>query len=57
MIMRKDGKSHIVHGDCFDKNTIKKFKNLKDTNGDNIVLNKGLLNPPYSQKTMLNSSF
>lgn len=50
MIMRKDGKSHIIHGDCFDSSTIKKLHNLKDSNGNNIVLNKGLLNPPYSQK-------
>ncbi len=50
MIIRKDGKSHIVHGDCFNKDTIAKFKDLKDTNGQSIVLNKGLLNPPYSQK-------
>lgn len=57
MIMRKDGKSHIIHGDCFDKNTIKKFRNLKDTNGDNIVLNKGLLNPPYSQKDHVELEF
>lgn len=50
MIMRRDGKSHIFHGDCFDNETIKKLKNLKDTRGNSIVLNKGLLNPPYSQK-------
>jgi type I restriction-modification system DNA methylase subunit len=57
MIMRKDGKSHIIHGDCFDNNTINKLKNLKDTNGDNIVLNKGLLNPPYSQKDHVELEF
>lgn len=57
MIMRKDGKSHILHGDCFDKNTIKKFKNLKDTDGNPIVLNKGLLNPPYSQKDHVELEF
>ena len=50
MIIRKDGKSHITHGDCFDAGTINRLKNLKDTNGANIVLNKGLLNPPYSQR-------
>ena len=50
MIIRKDGKSHIVHGDCFDNKTIAKFKNLKDSNGQSVVLNKCLLNPPYSQK-------
>lgn len=57
MIMRKDGKSHILHGDCFDAATIRKFKNLKDTNGDNITLNKGLLNPPYSQRDHVELEF
>ena len=50
MIIRKDGKSNIVHGDCFNKDTIAKFSNLKDTNNQPVILNKGLLNPPYSQK-------
>lgn len=50
MIIRKDGKSHIIHGDCFDQNTFEQLKNLKDERGDHVVLNKGLLNPPYSQK-------
>lgn len=57
MIMRKDGKSHIIHGDCFDENTIHKLKNMKDTNGENIVLNKGLLNPPFSQKDHVELEF
>lgn len=57
MIMRKDGKSHILHGDCFDATTIKKFKNLKDSEGNNITLNKGLLNPPYSQKDHVELEF
>ena len=57
MIIRKDGKSHIIHGDCFDANTINKLKNLKDTNGNNISLNKGLLNPPYSQKDHVELEF
>lgn len=50
MIIRQDGKSHIFHGDCFNKDTIAKLQSLKDDNGNPIVLNKGLLNPPYSQK-------
>ena len=50
MIIRKDGKSHIIHGDCFDVATINRLRNLKDGEGNAIVLNKGLLNPPYSQK-------
>ncbi len=50
MIMRRDGKSHVIHGDCFDKETLARLQNLRDTNGEPVVLNKGLLNPPYSQK-------
>lgn len=57
MIIRKDGKSHIIHGDCFDKATIKMLKNLKDTDDKPIVLNKGLLNPPYSQKDHIELEF
>ena len=57
MLIRHDGKSHIIHGDCFNPSTIQRFKNLKDTNGDNIVLNKGLLNPPYSQKDHVELEF
>lgn len=57
MIIRKDGKSHILHGDCFDNKTINKLKNMKDTEGKTIVLNKGLLNPPYSQKDHVELEF
>ncbi len=49
MIMRKDGKSHIIHGDCFDDNTISQLTNMRDSQGNNIAINKGLINPPYSQ--------
>lgn len=42
MIIRKDGKSNIYYGDCFDQ---KLFKMIKDKN-----CNIGLINPPYSQK-------
>ncbi len=42
MIIRKDGKSNIVCGDCFSKEV---FNNLKDKN-----LSLGLINPPYSQE-------
>lgn len=45
MIIRKDGKSNIIHGDCFNDKSI---KYLKDNSGKG--LNVGLLNPPYSQK-------
>lgn len=42
MIVRKDGKSNIILGDCFDKIPLNKLKKLN--------INIGLLNPPYSQK-------
>lgn len=45
MIIRKDGKSNIIHGDCFKEATIKKLKDISRNK-----LNVGLLNPPYSQK-------
>lgn len=57
MIMRKDGKSHIIHGDCFNAATIRQLRNMRDTNGCNIVLNKGLLNPPYSQRDHVELEF
>ena len=50
MIMRKDGKSHIIHGDCFDPFTLNQLKGIHDTAGNPVIFNKGLLNPPYSQK-------
>jgi type I restriction-modification system DNA methylase subunit len=42
MIIRKDGKSNIHYGDCFDSNLTKKMKSVSPT--------IGLINPPYSQK-------
>lgn len=41
MIVRQDGKSNIIYGDCFNK----KYDQLKKKN-----INIGLLNPPYSIK-------
>lgn len=41
MIVRRDGKSNIVYGSCFNKDNI---NSLKEKNID-----VGLLNPPYSQ--------
>lgn len=41
MIIRKDGKSNIYKGDCFNSQITKE---LKDKN-----INVGLINPPYSQ--------
>lgn len=42
MIIRKDGKSNIYKGDCFNNSITKE---LKEKN-----INIGLINPPYSQK-------
>lgn len=42
MIIRKDGKSNIYHGDCFNE------KIYKEISEKNITL--GLINPPYSQE-------
>jgi type I restriction-modification system DNA methylase subunit len=57
MIIRRDGKSNILHGDCFNKThlqTLIEASKLKiDENGKettNIGIDVGLLNPPYSQK-------
>lgn len=65
MIIRKDGKSNIIHGDCFDKDTIsileKASKKRIDSRGvvhsDNIGLTAGLLNPPYSQTDIVELEF
>lgn len=65
MIIRKDGKSNIIHGDCFNKDTIatlsKAVKKCIDHKGvvqsDNIGLTAGLLNPPYSQKDVVELEF
>ncbi len=49
MIIRKDGKSNIYKGDCFNSNIIKE---LKEKN-----INIGLINPPYSQKDVVELEF
>nr|WP_278680003.1 N-6 DNA methylase [Clostridium paraputrificum] len=49
MIIRKDGKSNIYFGDCFDK---KITEELKKKN-----INIGLINPPYSQKDVVELEF
>ena len=41
MIIRKDGKSNIYKGDCFDEQITKELKEKH--------INIGLINPPYSQ--------
>jgi predicted RNA methylase len=42
MIIRQDGKSNIIKGDCFDTKVVKELKALN--------INIGLINPPYSLK-------
>lgn len=49
MIIRKDGKSNIYKGDCFNE---KITKELKDKN-----INIGLINPPYSQSDVVELEF
>ena len=49
MIIRKDGKSNIYKGDCFNPNITKE---LKEKN-----INIGLINPPYSQKDVVELEF
>lgn len=49
MIIRKDGKSNIIHGDCFKKTVEDKLKKI------NIDI--GLLNPPYSQDDITELEF
>lgn len=49
MIIRKDGKSNIFKGDCFNKGIVKELKK------ENI--NIGLINPPYSQKDVSELEF
>lgn len=49
MIIRKDGKSNIYFGDCFNSQIVKE---LKEKN-----INVGLINPPYSQKDVSELEF
>lgn len=49
MIIRKDGKSNIYKGDCFNSDITKE---LKEKN-----INVGLINPPYSQKDVVELEF
>ena len=65
MIIRKDGKSNVTHGDCFNDITVSKIlesaKKRIDSGGitkdDNIGLTAGVLNPPYSQKDIVELEF
>jgi len=49
MIIRKDGKSNIFKGDCFNKGITDELKTKH--------LTVGLINPPYSQKDVLELEF
>lgn len=49
MIIRKDGKSNIYKGDCFNDKITKELKNKN--------INIGLINPPYSQKDVVELEF
>ena len=49
MIIRKDGKSNVYFGDCFDSGIV---RDLKEKN-----INIGLINPPYSQDDVVELEF
>lgn len=49
MIIRRDGKSNIYHGDCFKKEIRDELKNKN--------INIGLINPPYSQDDICELEF
>lgn len=49
MIIRKDGKSNIYKGDCFNPNITNELKSKN--------INIGLINPPYSQKDVVELEF
>ena len=49
MIIRKDGKSNIYKGDCFNREITEKLKSKN--------INIGLINPPYSQKDVVELEF
>lgn len=49
MIIRRDGKSNIYHGDCFDKEILDELKSKN--------INIGLINPPYSQTDICELEF
>ncbi len=49
MIIRKDGKSNIYKGDCFNQDITDELKSKH--------INIGLINPPYSQKDVVELEF
>ena len=50
MIVHRDGRTNIIHGDCFDMDAAKLRALLKKKLKEDIVPNVGLLNPPYKNK-------
>lgn len=50
MIVHRDGRTNIIHGDCFDMNAKKLREVLEKKHHENIVPTVGLLNPPYKNK-------
>ena len=49
MIIRKDGKSNVFFGDCFDRRIVRVLKTKN--------INIGLINPPYSQDDVVELEF
>jgi type I restriction-modification system DNA methylase subunit len=51
MIVRQDGKSNIIHGDCFNKKHKEEIEHrlAKNKSPNHKSLSVGLMNPPYSQ--------
>jgi len=49
MIIRKDGKSNIINGDCFKETSKQELKDKR--------LTLGLINPPYSQEDKVELEF
>lgn len=50
MIVHRDGRTNIIHGDCFDMDAMKLRALLKRKHDEDIIPNVGLLNPPYKNK-------
>lgn len=47
MLLRGDGKSNLMHGDCFDPDLIETITSRTDDSGALIRPNIGIINPPY----------
>lgn len=49
MILRGDGKANLYQGSCFDTPNITAVKEHKDSEGNPLPPNIGLINPPYAK--------